>query len=134
MNTVEIAERENDGITILDLDGPLTFGEGDSTLREKLIALRLAGKVNVVLNLKEVDHLDSAGLGLLVFGLARFRNAGGNLALLNLQRTHLRIFQLTRVALAFELFEDEQDAVNSFFPDRCVTHFDILSFVEQERH
>jgi anti-sigma B factor antagonist len=63
--SLQIDEREIEGITILDLRGSLTFGEGDLALRDKLRALHQAGKINVVLNLKEVSHIDSTGLGTL---------------------------------------------------------------------
>ena len=70
--------------------------------------------------------------GHLVFGLARLRKAGGRLALVNLNRSHLELFLLTKLAIAFEFFDDEQDAVNSFFPDRALKRFDILNFVQHE--
>ena len=102
-------------------------------MRDRLAALHQSGKVNIILNLKEVADIDSTGLGTLVFGLARLRKAGGRLALLNLNRAHLKLFLLTRLAIAFEFFDDEQDAVNSFFPDRELKHFDILEFVSRKR-
>ena len=68
----------------------------------------------------------------MVFGLARLRKAGGKLALVNVNRSHLELFLLTKLAIAFEFFDDEQDAVNSFFPDRAVKPFDILNFVQHE--
>ena len=85
-----------------------------------------------MLNLKDVSEIDSTGLGTLVFGLARLRKAGGRLALVNVNRSHLELFLLTRLAMAFEFFDDEQDAVNSFFPDRALKHFDVLDFVQHE--
>jgi anti-sigma B factor antagonist len=130
--SLQIDEREIEGITILDLRGSLTFGEGDLALRDKLRALHQAGKINFVLNLKEVSHLDSTGLGTLVFMLARLRKAGGNLALANLNRAHLELLQLTSLTMVFEVYQDAQDAVNSFFPDRTVNCFDILNFVQEE--
>ena len=78
--SLHIEQRENDGIVILDLKGPLTLGHGDLELRDRLPALHESGKVNIVLNLKDVSEIDSTGLGTLVFGLARLRKAGGNLA------------------------------------------------------
>jgi anti-sigma B factor antagonist len=54
------------------------------------------------------------------------------LALVNLNRSHLELFLLTKLAIAFEFFDDEQDAVNSFFPDRALKRFDILNYVQQE--
>jgi anti-sigma B factor antagonist len=82
------------------------------------------------LNLKDVSHIDSTGLGTLVFGLARLSKAGGRLALLHVNKSHLELFLLTKLAIAFEFFNDEQEAVNSFFPDRAVKPFDILNFIE----
>ncbi len=132
--SLHIEEREREGIVILDLKGPLTLGHGDLELRDRLPALHESGKVNSVLNLKDVTEIDSTGLGTLVFGLARLRRSGGGLALVNLNRSHLKLFLLTRLAIAFEFFDDEQDAVNSFFPDRELKRFDILNFVQQEDH
>ena len=130
--SLHIEQRESEGITILDVDGSLTMGHGDSELRDTLAALHRSGTINIVLNLKAVSHIDSAGLGALVFGLARLRKADGRLALVNLNRTHLELFILTRLALAFEFFADEQDAVNSFFPGRTPKRYDILEVVQQE--
>ncbi len=130
--SLHIEERESEGIVILDLKGPLTLGHGDLELRDRLPALHQSGKVNIVLNLKDVTEIDSTGLGTLVFGLARLRKAGGGLALLNLNRAHLKLFLLTKLAIAFEFFDDEQDAVDSFFPDRELKHFDVLDFVREE--
>jgi anti-sigma B factor antagonist len=130
--SLQIEEREKEGIVILDLKGSLTLGEGDLALRERLAALHQSGKINIILDLKEVIDIDSTGLGTLVFGLAKLRKAGGRLALLNVNRAHLKLFLLTRLALAFEFFDDEQDAVNSFFPDRELKHFDVLEFVQHE--
>ena len=130
--SLQIEEREREGIAILDLKGPLTLGHGDLELRDRLPSLHQSGKVNIILNLEEVSEIDSTGLGTLVFGLARLRKTGGKLALVNLNRAHLKLFLLTKLAIAFEFFDDEQDAVNSFFPDRELKHFDILSVVQQE--
>lgn len=129
---LHIEQREREGIVILDLKGSLTLGHGDLELRDRLPALHQSGKVNIILNLKEVTDIDSTGLGTLVFGLARLRRSGGGLALLNLNRTHLKLFLLTRLAVAFEFFDDEQDAVDSFFPDRKLKHFDVFEFVQHE--
>jgi anti-sigma B factor antagonist len=130
--SLHIEQREREGIVILDLKGPLTLGQGDLELRDRLPALHQSGKVNIILNLKEVTEIDSTGLGTLVFGLAKLRRSGGRLALLNVNRTHLKLFLLTRLAVAFEFFDEEQDAVDSFFPDRALKHFDVLDFVQHE--
>jgi anti-sigma B factor antagonist len=130
--SLHIDQREVEGIVILDLIGPLTLGHGDLELRDRLPSLHQSGKVNIILNLENVSDIDSTGLGTLVFGLARLRKSGGRLALVNLNRSHLELFLLTRLAIAFEFFEDEQDAVNSFFPGRALKRFDVLAFVERE--
>jgi anti-sigma B factor antagonist len=130
--SLQIEEREKEGIVILYLKGSLTLDDGDLPLRDRLAALQQSANVNVILDLKEVTHIDSTGLGTLVLGLARLRKAGGRLALLNVNRTHLKLFLLTRLAISFEFFDDQQDAVNSFFPDRELKQFDVLEFVKQE--
>lgn len=130
--SLHIEERESEGIVILDLKGPLTLGHGDLELRDRLSALHQSGKVNIILNLKHVAEIDSTGLGTLVFGLARLRKAGGRLALANLNESHLKLFLLTRLAIAFEFFADEHEAIDSFFPDRELKHFDVLDFVRHE--
>ncbi len=127
-----IERRDNEGIVILDLNGPLTLGHGESELRDALAALHKSGRIDIVLNLQGVSHIDSTGLGALVFGLARLRRAGGRLALVNLNRAHLELFLLTKLAIAFEFFDIEQDAVNSFFPDRALKRYDILDFIQHE--
>jgi anti-sigma B factor antagonist len=129
--SLHIDQRESEGIVILDLKGPLTSGHGDLELRDRLSVLHQSGNINIVLNLKDVSHIDSTGLGTLVFGLARLQKAGGRLALVNVNRSHLKLFLLTKLALAFEFFHDEHDAVDSFFADRAVKRFDILEFVQQ---
>ena len=129
---LQIEQRESEGIVVLDLKGPLTLGHGDLELRDRLPALHQSGKVNILLNLKDVSEIDSTGLGTLVFGLARLRKSGGRLALVNLNRSHLQLFLLTRLSIAFEFFVDEQEAVNSFFPDRALKEFDVLDFLRHE--
>src|SRR5487761_1956257 len=118
--SLEIEQRETEGVVILDLKGPLTMGHGDGQLRDRVAALRQAGKVNIVLNFKDLSDIDSTGLGTLVFGLARLRKAGGRLALVNVDQSHMALFLLTKLAVTFEFFADEQEAVNSFFPDRAL--------------
>jgi anti-sigma B factor antagonist len=130
--SLHIEQRESEGIIILDLKGSLTLGQGDLELRDRLPALHQSGKVNIIVNLKEVVGIDSTGLGTLVFGLGRLRKAGGRLALLNVNRAHLQLFVLTKLAIAFEFFYDEQAAVNSFFPDRAQRPFDILAYVQDQ--
>jgi anti-sigma B factor antagonist len=128
-----IRDREREGVVILDLKGRLTAGEETAVLREKLRAEAAAGRKNVILNLAEVDYIDSTGLGTLVICYTSLQKAGGALKLLNLNRRNIELLVLTKLSTVFELFNDEQDAVNSFFPGRRIQRFDILSFLQSQR-
>ena len=130
--SLEITEREREGIKILDLSGRLTVGPAATQLREAISRLQSAGSVNIVLNLTDVDYIDSTGLGTLVICFTSLKKAQGSLKLCNLNRRNLELLLLTKLSTVFQLFNDEQDAVNSFFPNRQIKHFDILSFVQQQ--
>jgi len=130
--SLAIEQRDLEGIVVLDLKGQLTIGDGDIALRDRLTLLGHSGKYRVVLDLSGVDYIDSSGLGTLVFALTRMVKHHGRLALSNVNQAHLKLFLLTKLALAFEFFHDDHDAVNSFYPDRAIQHFDILEFVEQQ--
>ena len=131
--SLEIARREREGIVILDLNGRLVAGDETSILREYIREMAASGAVQAILNLKEVDYIDSTGLGTLVICFTTVRKAGGILKLLNLTRRNVELIVLTKLETVFEVFNDEQEAVNSFFPDRKVTKFDILAFVQQNQ-
>ncbi len=85
----------------------------------------------LVLNMAGVDYIDSTGLGALVMCATSLRKNGGNVKLLNLNRRNIELLVMTKLATVFEIFTDEQDAVNSFFPDRKLKTFDILDFVQR---
>jgi anti-sigma B factor antagonist len=128
---LDIGKREREGVAILDLDGRITVGPEATALRENVSALAAAGVTNVVLNLGQVDYIDSTGLGALVMSATSLRKHGGNVKLLNLNRRNIELLVMTKLATVFEIFTDEQDAVNSYYPDRKIKTFDILSFVQQ---
>jgi anti-sigma B factor antagonist len=129
---LEIHEREREGIVILDLEGRITAGEEAGLLRDTLRRLAEGGHNRLILNLEKVDYIDSTGLGALVMGYTTLRKAGGTLKLLNLSRRNIELIVFTKLETVFEIFDDELDAVNSFFPGRSVRRFDILSFVQQQ--
>ena len=129
--TLEIQQREREGIIILDLSGRLVVGEATSSLREKIRQLSESGRHNVIVNLQEVDYIDSTGLGGLVISYTTLKKAGGALKVANLSRRNIELLVLTKLSTVFEVFNDEQDAVNSFFPNREIRKFDILSFVQE---
>jgi len=129
---LEIQGRQKEGIAILDVNGRLAVG-GASTLREKVTEAMAQGQNNVILNLKDVDYIDSTGLGTMVICYTTLSKAGGNLKLVHLNRRNIELLLLTKLSTVFQIFADEQDAVNSFFPDREIKRFDILSFVQQQK-
>lgn len=129
---VDIQQREREGIVILDVDGRLVVGEAVASVREKIRELLEQGRTNVILNLAGVDYIDSTGLGGLVVSYTSVKKAGGALKLLNLSRRNIELLVLTKLTTVFEIFDEEQDAVNSFFPNRQIRKFDILNFVNQQ--
>ena len=128
---LDIQQREHEGIVILDLKGRITVGPEASALRERIAALTAAGTPNLVLNLKDVDYIDSTGLGALVMCATSLRKIQGSVKLVNLSRRNIELLVMTKLATVFEIFTDEQDAVNSFYPGRKINAFDILSFVQE---
>ena len=126
---VAIHHRLTEGIEILDLQGRLIIGEEDAALRNELQRLLRAGKQKLILNLKQVTDLDSAGLGTLTFASTTFSDAGGKVVLLHLHPSHMELVVLFKLEMVFEVFDDETEAVNSFFPERAVKRVDVLSLV-----
>jgi anti-sigma B factor antagonist len=127
---LESEEHEREGVTILALKGRITVGEV-TPVRDKITELTAAGHKQIVLDLEHVDYIDSTGLGNLVISYTQVKNAGGALKLLHLNKRNVELLALTRLHTVFEVFAEETDAVNSFFPDREIKRFDILSFVQQ---
>src|SRR5437763_9894146 len=115
---LEITQKEREGIVILDMKGRITVGKEATALREKVSELAAAGHKNVVFNLEHVDFIDSTGLGALVICATSARKNGGNVKLINLSQRNVELLVMTRLATAFETYKDEQDAINSFYPDR----------------
>ena len=128
---LDIAESVREDVVILTLKGRLTLGESN-LVREKIAALSAAGKHNVVVDLGGVDYIDSTGLGILVICFTSLKKQGGALKLVNPNKRNVELLLLTKLHTVFEVFNEDQDAVNSFFPDRQIKHFDILSFVQQQ--
>lgn len=128
-----IEAREREGVVLLDCAGRLLTGDPATALRDRITHLLGEGKRQLILNLQQVDFIDSTGLGALVICYTSTKKAGGALKLLNLQEKTIELLVLTKLTSTFELFTDEQHAVNSFFPGRNVKRFDILSFVQKQK-
>jgi anti-sigma B factor antagonist len=129
---LEIEEHQVEGVTVLALKGRITVGEV-TPVREKITQLLAEGRNKIVLDLANVDYIDSTGLGNLVISYTQVKKTDGALKLVNLNKRNVELLALTRLHTIFEVFAQETDAVNSFFPGREIKHFDILSFVQQHK-
>jgi anti-sigma B factor antagonist len=109
-----ITSREVDGVTVLDLSGRITLGEGSVQLREAIRDLIAKGQRNILLNLGEVNYIDSSGLGELVSAYTTAKNQGAGLKLLNLTKKVKDLLQLTKLYTVFDTFDDEASAVGSY--------------------
>lgn len=127
----DLQERDREGILVFDVAGRLIVGLNAGALRERITQAVAAGKQNIVVNLSGVDYIDSTGLGTLVLCFNLVQKAGGALKLLKLNRRELELLVLTKLTTVFDIYNDEQDALNSFYPDREIKKFDILSFIRQ---
>jgi anti-sigma B factor antagonist len=125
-----ITRRGQEGISILELHGRLTFGPEDIAFNDEIRHAIAARRVRLVIDLGGVDKIDSAGLGTLLYARAELRRAGGGLALAKLKTGHLQILLVAKLDTVFDIFESEQDAINSFFPERCVPHYDLLDVIK----
>jgi anti-sigma B factor antagonist len=129
-----VTHREKEGIRILDLRGQLKAGDSESTLRSTINALARDNVVDIVLNLAEAAKIDSDDLEVLVLCHRQIRRRGGALKLARLNIAHLSPNVLTKLNTVIEVFVNEQDAVNSFFPARATRYYDVLEWLrEQEK-
>ena len=106
--------REVGGVTIVDLSGKITLGEGGITLREEVRKLLGEGQKKIVLNLAEVNYIDSSGLGELVSSYTSVKNSGGELKLVNLTSRVRDLLVITKLVTVFDVPESEAAAVSSF--------------------
>ena len=111
---MQIEERVVGGVTILDLSGKMTLGEGDELLREKIASLVNAGQKNLLLNLDGVPYIDSAGLGEMVRSYTTVSRQGGKLKLLNLTKRIEDLLSITKLLTVFDTFDSEAEAIKSY--------------------
>ena len=105
---MEIAERTVSDVTVLDLKGKMTLGEGDELLKDKINSLLASGKKKLVLNLEGVPYIDSAGLGEIVRTYTTVSRQGGSLKLLNLTKRIEDLLSITKLLTVFETFDTER--------------------------
>ena len=111
---MEITERLVDTITILDLSGKLTIGEGAELLKDKSESLVFQGRTRVIVNLAAVPYIDSGGLGQLVACYTTLAKAGGRLTLLNVGTRNHDLLSITKLVAVFDTFDTEQEAIASY--------------------
>ena len=109
-----IASREVGGAVVLDLNGRITLGEGSVQLREAIRGLIGKGKKSVLLNMSEVNYIDSSGLGELVSAYTTAKNQQAEVKLLKLTRKVHDLLQLTKLYTVFDIKDDEASAIASF--------------------
>jgi len=129
--SLAISHREREGIALMDLKGRITAGEEASAFRDAIEKFTAQGGSKLILNMQEIDYVDSTGLGAIVMCSTRLKNSGGVTKLVNVNRRNIELLVMTKIDTMFEVFDDESEAVNSFFPDREIKRFDILAFVQQ---
>ena len=111
---LKIESREVGHVTILDVQGRIVLGDEIHVLRDAVRGLVAEGKKKIILNLAEVDYIDSSGVGELVGSFTTVRNAGGELKLLNLTQKVHDVLQVTKLYTVFDIRDDEFTAVKSF--------------------
>jgi anti-sigma B factor antagonist len=111
---MKTSSRKVDGVTIVDLSGRITLGEGSVVLRDTVKDLSSKGDKKILLNLGDVTYIDSSGIGELVSAFTSVRNAGGDLKLLNLTKKVHDLLQITKLYTVFDISDDEASAIVSF--------------------
>src|SRR5437870_2685228 len=131
--SLEIDQNEREGITILELNGRITMGEEVTKFRQIIQTLAHGVSPKLILDMQRVDYIDSTGLGAVVMSSSALGKVGGSVKLLHLNRRNIELLVATKLTTIFEIFNDEQAAVNSFFPGRDIKPFDILEFVKTQK-
>ncbi|MEZ5308610.1 MAG: STAS domain-containing protein [Pyrinomonadaceae bacterium] len=114
MSELKISERQAGDVTILDMSGKVTIGEGSVALRNTVRRLLGEGKKSILLNLADVDYVDSSGIGELVYSYTTVQNSGGSLKLLKLTQKIQDLLAITKLLTVFDTFDDEGEALASF--------------------
>jgi len=111
---MQIEERVVNDVTILDLKGKITLGDGDEALKDKINSLVLQNRRRILLNLADVPYIDSAGLGEVLRTYTTVSRQGGQLKLVNLTKRITDLLSITKLLTVFETFESEADALKTY--------------------
>ena len=112
--TMKASNRQVSGVTVVDLSGRITLGEGSTVLREAVKDLLAKGQKRILLNLGDVTYIDSSGIGELVSAFTSVRNQGGDLKLLKLTKKVHDLLQITTLYTVFDVKDDEAGAIQAF--------------------
>jgi anti-sigma B factor antagonist len=112
--TLRATHRDAGSVTVVDFSGRITLGDGSALLRKTLRDLLEERRTRILLNLGDVDYIDSSGIGELVSGYTSVKNRGGELKLLNLTKKVHDLLQITKLYTVFDVHSDEHAAVLSF--------------------
>ena len=112
--TMKASTRQVNGVTVVDMSGRITLGEGSVILKDTIRDLLGKGQKKILLNLGDVTYIDSSGIGELVSAFTSVRNQGGELKLLNLTKKVHDLLQITKLYTVFDIKDDETAAVGSF--------------------
>ncbi|MCU1311038.1 MAG: anti sigma b factor antagonist RsbV [Candidatus Angelobacter sp.] len=112
--SLKSSTRNVDGITVLDLSGRITLGEGSVVLRDTIREILGKGEKKILLNLGDVTYIDSSGIGELVSAFTAVRKEGGELKLLNLTKKVHDLLQITKLYTVFDVKDDEAAAISSY--------------------
>lgn len=114
MAELEVNERQAGDVTILDMSGAVRIGEGSIALRDAIRGLADTGKNKILLNLANVNYVDSSGIGELIANYTTVKRQGGQLKLLNLTDRIQNLLVITKLLTVFDTYEDEGEALKSF--------------------
>jgi anti-sigma B factor antagonist len=109
-----VVERRIGDVTVLDLKGRLVFDDGDAALRTRINDLVAEGRLQILLNLRDVTYVDSCGIGVLVAKFVSLRRKGGDLRLMNITPRSQRLMEITKLLGVFRIFDSEAEAIASF--------------------
>ena len=112
--SVKLNTRQIGDVSVVDVAGRITLGEGSSTLRDTLREMVGKGQKKILLNLGDVSYIDSSGIGELVSGFTTVTNGGGQLKLLNLTKRVKDLLQITKLYTVFDVHDAEGTAIRSF--------------------
>ncbi len=111
---MEIGLRETDRVTVIELNGSIKTGEDYDAFKKAIDDVINKGCVNVVLNFKSVNFINSSGLGRLILAAKRINEDNGALKIAELSDDLTELFAFTRLDSKIQIFETEHEALQSF--------------------